>query len=385
MGIYLDNAATTMCAEDVRELIMHTMAEDYGNPSSLHLMGVDAEKYVRRAAEQIAATLKCKEKELIFTSGGTESNNMALTGTARANARSGKHIISTGIEHPSVKKVLAQLEQEGFRITLLPADSRGRTDLEALKEALDEDTILVSMMMVNNEIGTIQPVEEAAALIRERAPKALFHVDAIQAYGKLRIQPKKLGIDLLSVSGHKIHGPKGVGFLYVRSGVKIQPLLFGGGQQNGMRSGTINVPGIAGLGLAAENCYAHLQEHAETLYGLRSHMIAGLEQMEGVLINGSRDNTFSAPHIVNASFTGIRSEVMLHALEDKGIYVSSGSACASHHPSDRSTLMVMGCPKDITDSAIRFSFSFYTTQQEIDDTLAAVRELLPVLRRYVRH
>ncbi len=384
MGIYLDNAATTMCAEPVRELIFKTLAEDYGNPSSLHQMGVDAEKYVRRAAEQIAGTLKCREKELIFTSGGTESNNLALIGAARANARAGKHIISTQIEHPSVKKVLAQLEKEGFRITLLPADQHGRTDLQALEDALDEDTILVSMMMVNNEIGTIQPVAEASSLIRKKAPKALFHVDAIQAYGKIKIVPHKLGIDLLSVSGHKIHGPKGVGFLFVRNGVKITPILFGGGQQNGMRSGTINVPGIAGLGLAAVYCDQTLTEHAGQMYALRDHMIAQLQEMDTVQVNGCTGRDCAAPHIVNASFTGIRSEVMLHSLEDRGIYVSSGSACASHHPSDRSTLMIMGCPKEVTDAAIRFSFSIYTTKQEIDETLAALRELLPVLRRYVR-
>ena len=384
MGIYLDNAATTMCAEPVRELIMKTMAEDYGNPSSLHQMGVDAEKYVRHAAEQVAATLKCKEKELIFTSGGTESNNMALIGTARANARTGMHIISTEIEHPSVKKVLAQLEKEGFRITLIPADPQGRLDLQALEEALDGETILVSLMMVNNEIGTIQPIREASELIRKKAPQALLHVDAIQAYGKLKIQPKKLGIDLMSVSGHKIHGPKGVGFLYVRSGVKIQPILFGGGQQNGMRSGTINVPGIAGLGLAAEICEQSLSEHAEAMYALRDRLIGHLQEMENVQINGCPDRTNAAPHVVNASFLGIRSEVMLHSLEDRGIYVSSGSACASHHPSDRSTLMMLGCLRDVTDSAIRFSFSRYTTAEEIDETAAALRELIPVLRRYVR-
>lgn len=383
MEIYLDNSATTKCDPEVAELIVKTLTEDYGNPSSLHIKGIEAERYVRRASAQIAKTLHCREKEILFTSGGTESNNLALIGTALANRRSGSHIISTNVEHPSVKKTLAFLEENGFRITMLPVDENGMVSPEDLRDALSDDTILVSVMMVNNEIGALEPVAELADVIKSSGSGAIFHVDAIQAYGKFQIRPKQTGIDLLSVSGHKIHGPKGVGFLYIREGTKISPICFGGGQQNGMRSGTINVPGIAGLGLAAEKIYDHMEEKTARMYELREYMMNQLSVLEGVKINSIAGKN-CAPHILNASFTGVRSEVMLHALEGKGIYVSSGSACSSHHPSDRSTLMSIGKPKEITDSAIRFSFSDATTRQEIDDTLQAVRELLPKLRKFVR-
>ena len=402
--IYLDNAATTKCDPEVAALVAKVLTEEYGNPSALHKKGIDAESFVREAASRIAKTLHCKEKELIFTSGGTESNNLALIGAARANRRAGMHILSTQIEHPSVKKTLAFLEEEGFRVTGLPAGENGILSLKAFEEALDEETILVSVMMVNNEIGSIQPIREIRNLIDRNAPNALLHVDAVQAYGKLPIHVKKSGIDLLSVSGHKLHGPKGVGFLYVKEGTKIRPVSFGGGQQKGMRSGTLNVPGIAGLGLAAEKAYAALSEHSAHMKEMRDLLAALLVGMPDVVLNspvagstaGSGEYAAAdfrgqdegadlcAPHILNVSFPGIRSEVFLHALEAQGIYVSSGSACASHHPSDKSTLMHIGRPKEITDSAIRFSLSRYTTRQEIERTAEAVGELLPVLRKFVR-
>ena len=248
MQAYLDNSATTRCSERAKDLMVKVLMEDYGNPSSLHTMGVVAERYIKEAKERIAKTLKADEKEILFTSGGTESNNMALIGTALANKRAGNHIITTSIEHASVLSPLAYLEEQGFRVTYLTVDENGQISLDELRDAVYEDTILVSMMMVNNEIGAVEPIAEAAKIVKEKNPNTIIHVDAIQAYGKYRICPKKLGIDLLSVSGHKIHAPKGTGFLYIKDKTKIKPIIYGGGQQKGMRSGTENVPGAAALG-----------------------------------------------------------------------------------------------------------------------------------------
>lgn len=381
--VYLDNAATTRCSDSVRDLMSRVLTEDYGNASSLHQKGVDAESYLKKAASQIAKTLRCQEKEIVFTSGGTESNNLALIGAAAANHRAGKHIITTSVEHPSVKNTAAFLEEQGFEVTYLRVDADGEIDLEQLREEMRPDTILVSVMMVNNEIGALEPAEEAARIVHEKNPKAVFHADAIQAYGKFRISPRKAGIDLLSVSGHKIHGPKGVGFLYVREGTKIKPISYGGGQQKGMRSGTINTPGIAGLGLAAEEAYDGLEEKMDALYALKEYFAGEVQKIENVRVNGRTDRR-SAPHIVSASFPGIRSEVLLHALEEKEIYVSAGSACSSHHPSQRNTLDAVGLPPAVQDSTLRFSFSDETTREELDYTLEALRELVPVLRRYRR-
>ena len=286
---------------------------------------MEAEQYVKNAASQIAKTLKVKEKEILFTSGGTESNNMALIGTALANQRAGKHIISTRIEHASVYQPLAFLESLGFEVTYLSVDSEGHISLEELEQSIRPDTILVSVMYVNNEIGAIEPVEEIASLVHGKGKNIIFHVDAIQAYGKIVIRPKKQGIDLLSVSGHKIHGPKGVGFLYIDEKVKIKPLLYGGGQQRDLRSGTENVPGIAGLGLAAQEIYRDHEAKIGKITGLKDYFIDRALELEDVTVN-SQKGGLSAPQIVSLSFKGVRSEVLLHALEDKEIYVSSGSA-----------------------------------------------------------
>lgn len=381
--IYMDNAATTRPSEAVVSLMNETFLSDYGNPSALHLKGIDAEERVKTAARQIAATLRCKEKELIFTSGGTESNNLALIGAALAHQRRGRHIISTAIEHPSVKKTLDFLETQGFRITKLPADQDGRVSAISVKEAICEDTILVSVMFVNNEIGSVNPVAEIGSMLKAGHPDVIFHVDAVQGYGKYKITPHAMGIDLLSVSSHKIHGPKGAGFLFIREGVRVVPILYGGGQQKNLRSGTLNVPGIAGTGLAAEEAYQKFDEKIRTLAGMRELLRGELSQIEDVTVL-TPEEPLCAPHIVNACFPGVRSEVLLHALEDKGIYVSSGSACASHHPSDKSTLMEMGYPKEVTDSVIRFSLSMNNTEEEVGTVIAALKELLPVLRRFKR-
>jgi cysteine desulfurase len=384
MLAYLDNSATTRCSERAKDIMVQALTIDFGNPSSLHGMGVKAEEYIKEAKSKIAKTMKVEEKEILFTSGGTESNNMALIGTALANKRAGMHIITTAIEHPSVSAPLAFLEEQGFRITKLSVDEDGLISLEELKEAVCRETIVVSLMMVNNEIGAVEPIAEAAKIIKEKNPNTIFHVDAIQAYGKYRIYPKKLGIDLLSVSGHKIHAPKGCGFLYIRDKVKIKPIIYGGGQQKGMRSGTENVPGAAALGEAAAEIYEDFEEKIDRMYELKQHFVEEVTKIEGVTVNG-RTGRDSAPQIVSVSVEGVRSEVMLHTLEEKQIYVSAGSACSSNKPSVSSTLKNIGLKKELLESTIRFSFCVNTTMEEIDYAIGAMQEAVPRLRRYMRH
>lgn len=383
MDVYFDNSATTKVLAPVADLVMKVMTEDYGNPSAKHGKGLRAEQYIKEAAEIIAGTLKVSPKEIVFTSGGSESNNMALIETAMANRRAGNHIISTAIEHASVYNPLAYLEEQGFEVTYLPVDHNGHISLEDLERAVRRETILVSVMYVNNEIGAVEPVEEIAKLIHKINPAILFHVDAIQAYGKFVIRPKRQGIDLLSVSGHKIHAPKGIGFLYVDSRVKIKPLIYGGGQQRGLRSGTENVPGIAGLGAAAREMYRDHSERLKRMYEIKDYMISRLGEVEGTTVN-SLPGDQSAPQIVSASFSGVRSEVLLHALEEKGIYVSSGSACSSNHPAVSGTLKGIGVKKELLDSTLRFSFGVFNTKDEVDYCISVLQELLPVLRRYQR-
>lgn len=387
MEAYLDNSATTCCSRAVTDMVVRTMTEDYGNPSSRHLKGVQAEKYLKTAREEIAKTLKVSEKEIFFTSGGTESNNWALIGAAMANRRTGNHLITTAVEHAAVLQPMAFLEEQGFHVTYLPVDGKGCVSLENLREALCPETILVSMMYVNNEVGTVEPVEEAARIIHEKNPKTLFHVDAIQAYGKYRIYPKKTGIDLLSVSGHKIHGPKGTGFLYVNEKVRIKPLILGGGQQKGMRSGTDNVPGAAGLGVAAREAYTDFTAKTEHMQSLKERFLKGVSDIPDITVQGqAAENAAGAPHIVSVSFRGVRSEVLLHALEDKGVYISSGSACSSNKKLPvSSVLKEIGVERDLLESTVRFSFSSGTTAEEIDYCLAQLHEIVPVLRKYTRH
>jgi len=381
--VYFDNSATTRVFDSVRDIMVQSMMADYGNTSSKHMKGVEAENYIKTAREEIAKTLKVKEKEIIFTSGGTESNNMALIGTAMANKRAGNHLITTCIEHASIYNTMSFLEEQGFRVTYLPVDHNGHVSLDALREALCEETILVSIMHVNNEMGAVEPLEEIVKILKEKKSKAYFHVDAIQGFGKYVLHPKKLGIHLMSVSAHKIHGPKGVGFLYVDEKVKIKPIIFGGGQQKNMRSGTENVPGCAGMGMAVKEIYKNHAEKIEHLYALKERMVNGLKEMEGVTVHGltGRD---SAPQIVSAGFEGTRAEVLLHALEDRGIYVSSGSACSSNHPGVSGTLKGIGVKDSLLDATLRFSFGIYNTEEEVDYCLEQLRELLPMLRRYRR-
>ena len=278
---------------------------------------------------------------------------------------------------------MKHLEEEGFKVTYLPVDSKGCIRLEDLERAITGETILVSIMHTNNEVGSLQPIEEAGALIKRMNPRILFHVDAVQGYGKFRIYPKKMKIDLLSVSGHKIHGPKGIGFLYIDEKVKIKPILFGGGQQGGTRSGTENVPGVAGLAKAVEMIYQNLDEEVGRLYELKQTFVEGVKKIDDVIVNGHPDET-GAPHVVSVSIRGVRSEVLLHALEDKGIYVSAGSACSAHKPQPSATLQAMGVDQELLGSTIRFSFSVFTTMEEVGYTLQAMYDIIPMLRKYTR-
>ena len=383
MEVYFDNSATTRCYEEVRDIVIKTMMEDFGNPSAMHRKGIEAEKYVRESAEILAGILKVSEKEILFTSGGTESNNLALIGSAMANRRKGNHIITTAVEHAAVSQPIAFLKEQGFDVTVIPVDGQGVVRTDILENSLRPDTILVSTMMVNNETGAVMPVEKIGCLLKEKCPNALYHVDAIQGFGKFRIYPKKWGIHLLSVSSHKIHGPKGVGFLYIDSKAKVQPLILGGGQQNGMRSGTDNVPGIAGLGVAAQKVYRNLDRNVEHLYELKERMADGLNSIDNVVINGMPLRE-GAPQILSVSFQGVRSEVLLHTLEERNIYISAGSACSSHRRKPSSTLSAMGMKASQIENTVRISFSEENTFEEVDYCLQVLKEVLPVLRKYAR-
>ncbi len=394
MEIYLDNSATTKVTDGVRDKLVQVLYEDYGNPSSLHRLGVKAERHMKEAASIIAANLKVEPKEILFTSGGTESNNLALIGTALANKRRGNHIITTRIEHPSVHQPLVHLEELGFEISFAPVDGAGNLIKEKLFELIKENTLMISLMYVNNEIGAVQEITELIKELKNRKKDLIIHVDAVQAFGKYRIYPKREGIDLLSFSGHKIHGPKGIGALYVSDKVKVNPVVYGGGHQRGLRSGTENVPGIAGLGQAVAELFENFDEKIERMYYLKQKFLREIYKLDDVTINGITMECMpdfnmeqlkaTAPHIMSVSFRGVRSEVLLHALEDRGIYVSSGSACSSHHPTPSVTLAAIGIPKELMDSTLRFSMSSMTTEEEIDYTLEQIKELVPNLRRYTR-
>lgn len=382
--IYLDNSATTRVFPEVVRLMDTIYLEEYGNPSSMHHKGVEAENRIRAAKQALADILKCSPQNIYFTSCGTESDNIALIGAARANQRSGKHLITTAIEHPAILETMKYLESEGFEVTILPVDRNGQVSPEAVENALREDTILVSVMHTNNEIGALEPISEIGRRIKENNPNTLFHVDAVQGFGKAIIHPKKMHIDLLSASGHKIHAPKGIGLLYIGDHVKITNIIYGGGQQKGMRSGTENVAGIAGMALAAKMLYQHFDEEMDRLYAMKEQFIKDVMAIDGVHVNGltGRD---SAPHVISLSVEGVRAEVLLHALEERGIYVSAGSACASNHPHISDTLLAIGTPEEYLDSTLRFSLSVMNTPEDLRDAAAALTELLPFLRKYTRH
>ncbi|MDF2538270.1 MAG: hypothetical protein K0S76_1291 [Herbinix sp.] len=394
MEVYLDNSATTKITDSVRDRMIKVLYEDYGNPSSMHRMGVKAEQYMKEAAASIAKCMKVEPKELIFTSGGTEANNLAVIGAALANKRRGNHIITTRVEHPSVHQPLLFLEENGFEVSFAPVDETGKLIREKLYDLIKENTILVSVMYVNNEIGAVQDIDELSLELKKRKKDIIFHVDGVQAFGKYRIYPKREGIDLFTFSGHKIHGPKGIGCLYVNDKIRINPLIFGGGHQRGLRSGTENVPAIAGLGQAVEELYMDFDTKIARMYELKRYFLKEVSTIEGVSINGlpkectgefeTEQLKKTAPHIMNVSFQGVRSEVLLHSLEEKGVYVSAGSACSSHHPTPSVTLSAIGLDKNLMDSTLRFSMSELTTREEIEYTLVQIKEIIPKLRRYTR-
>ena len=373
--IYLDNSATTRVCEKSAEKVLELMTQCYGNPSSLHKKGLEAQREVAHARQAVAVSLGAQPREIIFTSGGTEANNLAVLGGAAAGRRRGKRIVTTAIEHPSVLEPMRQLEKEGFEVVFLTPDADGRVPEEAVLKAVTGDTILISVMAVNNELGSIQPIEVLKKAVKRAGAPALVHVDGVQAYGKLPLRPEKLGIDLLTVSGHKIHGPKGVGALYVSKNARILPRTFGGGQERELRPGTEAAPLIAGLGAAAEELPDWRQAYSR-MEKLRDYTLQKLSGLEGVEVNSPVEGL---PYLLNFSALGIRSETMLHFLAQRGIYVSSGSACAKGKQSH--VLKAAGLPDSRISSAIRVSFSRENTERDADALAEGVREGLACLAR----
>ncbi len=380
--IYLDNAATTKPLQSVAEIVYETMLHTYGNPSSLHKKGLEAENKIKEASAFLAQRLGCLPEEIIYTSGATESNNMALMGACEAYKRRGHKLITTPLEHPSVGEVFKFLEQRGFDVKTVKVDGKGYVDQEHLRSLLDDQTLLVSIMHVNNEIGTVQRLEELGQLIKAHNKEILFHVDAVQSFMKIPIQVKRAKIDLLSVSAHKFYGPRGIGFLYKNKETRLIPLLYGGGQQKNRRSGTENVPGVVGLYEATKYMEANKEAILENYKCCKIHLAEGiLREIPDTFINGPTLEE-GAPHILNMSFENVRAEVLLHALEQKGIYVSSGSACSSHKKTTSGTLVAIGQTGSHLDNALRFSFSYENTLEEMEEVIKALTEQVTLLRRY---
>ena len=376
--IYFDNSATTRVDIEAAELALKVMTEDYGNPSSLHGKGMTAERMLKTARRQLAAALNAEESEIIFTGSGTEADNLAIQGVAHAYKKRGKHIITSAVEHPAVLNTCKILEQEGYEITVLPVDDKGRISPKDLEKALRKDTVLVSLMLVNNEVGTIEPIREVAKILENYRPKPFFHVDAVQAFGKISINPKQMGIDLLAASGHKIHAPKGIGILYLKKGVRVLPLIGGGGQELGLRSGTENMPAICAFGLAAEKSVKYLNENYEQVEKVRETFLKGLSDLADWRIHGAENGL---PHVLNIAFMGTKSEVLLHTLEEKGVYCSSGSACAAKKDALSPVLTAMGLERPEIEGSLRFSFSAENTMAEAEAAAKIVKESVSELRR----
>ncbi len=376
--IYMDHAATSYMTDEVLDVVTKAMRDTYGNPSSRHRLGAETTAILKDCREKIAKTIGAEEKEIVFTSGGTESNNMALKGAAYAHQRTGKHIISTKIEHGSVAQPLIYLESQGFEVTWLDVDRAGHVDPEAVAAAIRPDTILVSVMAVNNEMGAIEPLEAIGKAIKKANPKTLFHVDAVQAYGKMKLSVNRCKIDMMSVSAHKFHGPKGVGFLYLRDKTRIITLIHGGGQQKDMRSGTENVPAIMGMTEAAVWADANMTSRMEHIAEIKEAFLAETLKIEGV-----KSHSGEAPHIVSLSFDGItRAETLLHALELRGIYCSSGSACSSNHPGISGTMKAIGLEDEEIQGILRFSFAESNTLEEVKIAADAIRKEVAILREF---
>lgn len=383
MTVYLDNSATTRTDPEVIRVMVDVMEKVYGNPSSLHGIGAKAHRLVEEAREAVARILGVKPREILFTSGGTESNNLAIKGIAEQFRNRGRHLITTEVEHPSVYQAFRQLEERGWRVTYLPVDRLGRVSEQDVEKALTDDTVLVSVMHVNNEVGTIQPIEAIGRILKSR-PKVIFHVDAVQAFGKVEVNPTRWGADLLSLSGHKFHGPKGIGVLYVREGLRLSPLLAGGGQEAGYRSGTENVPGIAGLAKAA--ILAHQKrEMAHQWQRWKERLIQEVTtRLEGVVVNGDTTPAGGAPHILSLSFPGLKSEVIVHALEREGVFVSSKSACSSKKETPSRVLTAMGLDDRTAVGAIRISMSHETVESDIKRCAQALIRVIPELQRVMK-
>ena len=382
--IYFDNAATTRAADEVAERVRYMLLENFGNPSAQSMMGVRAENELNDARKIMAKSINALPEEIYFTSGGTEDDNWAIFGTAEGYKRSGKHMITTSIEHPAVSEPMERLRQKGWDITVLDVDKNGYIDLDALRDSIREDTVLVSIILVNNEVGTIQDASAAGKLIKEKNPKTLFHVDAVQAFGKYPIDVRKMGIDMLSMSGHKIHGPKGVGFFYMKKGLKVRPIIYGGGQERGQRSATENTPGIVGLAKAVELAMENMDASHEKVMEVKRTLAEGiLRDIPKTHINGPSIEEAS-PYVLNVSFNGLRSEVLLHSLEESEIYVSAGSACSSKKKGGSHVLRSLGLSEERIEGAIRFSFCRYNTVDEAAACLEILKEKTAFLRKYMR-
>ena len=374
MIAYLDNSATTKPCQKAKEKMIEAIENCWGNPSSLHSKGIDADMLLLSSRRTLAKSLACDEKEIFFTSGGTESNNIAVFGAAYAGKRKGNKIITSAIEHPSVHKCFDKLESEGFQVVKIGVDSKGMLELEELEKEVDEKTVLVSIMAVNNEVGTIEPFGEIKNIVKRKNSPALFHIDAVQAFGKLPLNVKKIGADLMSVSSHKIHGPKGVGALFIKNGTKLSPRIFGGGQEKDIRPGTEPMPAIAGFAGAVEEL--NIKNSLEKMTALRDEFVNNLRVIDGVIINSPDD---ALPYIVNVSLTGLRSETVLNLLSAMGIYVSSGSACAKGHKSH--VLTAMNLDNGIIDSSLRVSLSRFTTKEELQYFIEGVNKALTTIMK----
>ena len=382
--IYFDNAATTRASEQVAEKVTEMLCHNFGNPASVNKLGLQVEKEIKKTTEILSRGIHCKINEIYYTSGGTEGDNWAIFGTAEGYQRQGKHLITTKIEHPAVKKPMETLEQKGYDITWLSVDKKGKIDLEELKQSIRKDTILVSIILINNETGVIQDVEKIGKIIKQQNENTLFHVDAVQAFGKYAIDVEKMNIDWLTMSAHKINGPKGVGMLYKRQGLKVKPYILGGGQQQGQRSGTENGAGVAGLGVAADICFQNMKKNQQTIFDVKRTLAEGiLNGIADVQINGDTLEQ-SSPYVLNVTFKGLRSEVLLHALESKDIFVSAGSACDSKKKVGSPVLTAMGLPFNEIEGAVRFSFCQYNTVEEAQECVKQLKEIVPFLRKYNR-
>ncbi|MFJ7727235.1 cysteine desulfurase family protein [Neobacillus sp. NPDC097160] len=376
--IYFDNSATTKPYKEVLDSYVTVSSEYFGNPSSLHSMGGQAEKLLSQAREQVAKLLMVKPTEIYFTSGGTESNNIAIKGAALLNQNKGRHLITTSVEHASVRAAMEQLEQEGFDITYLPVDENGRVRVEDVEKAIRKDTIFISVMQVNNEVGTVQPIKEIGEMVK-KYPKILFHTDTVQGIGKVPLSLQKSNVDLCSLSAHKFHGLKGTGALFIREGARLAPLFSGGNQERKMRSGTENVAGAVAMAKALRMTVVKSETGIARMKKIQSMLRTGLNEIEGIKIHTPIEH--SAPHIVNFSLSGMKSEVVIHALEQEGVFVSTTSACSSKKKSPSKTLLAMGVPESLAESAIRISLSFENTEEEAKTAIIKIKKTANQLRK----